>query len=70
MLAPAALSEPIAAVLEREVSAAMRLPDVAERLRTMDTTPEVMVGGGVRVRLKADREAWAKVVAAAGMRVD
>jgi tripartite-type tricarboxylate transporter receptor subunit TctC len=70
LLAPAALSEPIAAVLEREVSAAMRLPDVVERLRAMDTTPEVMIGAGVRARLKADREAWAKVVAAAGMRVD
>ena len=70
ILAPAALSEPIAAVLEREVSAAMRLPDVVERLRAMDTTPEVMIGTDMRSRLKADREAWAKVVAAAGMRVD
>jgi tripartite-type tricarboxylate transporter receptor subunit TctC len=70
MVAPAALSDPIAAVLEREVSAALRLPDVIERVRAMDTTPNVIVGPEARARLKADRAAWAKVVAAAGMRLD
>ena len=70
MVAPAALSDPIAAVLEREVSAALRLSDVIERLRAMDTTPDVIIGAEARARLKADREAWAKVIAAASMRLD
>jgi tripartite-type tricarboxylate transporter receptor subunit TctC len=70
VLAPAGLPGPIAAVLEREVSAALRFPDVIEQLRVMDTTPDVIIGAEARARLKADREAWAKVVAAAGMRLD
>ena len=70
MLAPAGIPEPIAALLEREVQAALKLPDVIERLRAMDTTPVGIVGAEVRARLKADRAAWAKVVAAANMRLD
>jgi tripartite-type tricarboxylate transporter receptor subunit TctC len=70
MLAPAGLPASIAAVLERNVVAALRHPDVVERLRAMDTTPDVMIGAEARARLKADREDWSKVVAAAGMRVD
>jgi tripartite-type tricarboxylate transporter receptor subunit TctC len=70
MLAPAGIPEPIAAFLEREIQAALTLPDIVERLRVMDTTPAGIVGPQVRVRLKADREAWAKVIAAAGMRLD
>jgi len=70
MLAPAGLPASIAAVLERNVVAALRHPDVVERLRAMDTTPDVVIGAEARARLKADREDWSKVVAAAGMRVD
>jgi tripartite-type tricarboxylate transporter receptor subunit TctC len=70
MVAPAGIPEPTAALLEREVLAALKHPDVVERLRAMDTTPAGIIGPKVGVRLKADREAWAKVVAAAGMRLD
>ena len=70
LLAPAGLPEPIAARLEREVPATLKLPDIVERLRVMDVTPAGIVGLQVRARLKADREAWAKVIAAAGMRLD
>jgi len=70
MLAPAGIPESIAALLEREVLAALKLPDIMERLRAMDTTPAGIVGPQVRARLKADREAWAKVITAAGMRLD
>src|SRR5262249_57688929 len=69
MVAPAGIPEPIAALLEREVLSALKHPDVVERLRAMDTTPAGIVGPEVRVRLKADREAWAKVVAAAATRL-
>jgi tripartite-type tricarboxylate transporter receptor subunit TctC len=70
LLAPAGLPEPIAALLERQVQAALKLADVVERLRAMDTIPAGIIGPEVRTRIKADREAWAKVVAAAGMRLD
>jgi tripartite-type tricarboxylate transporter receptor subunit TctC len=70
MLAPAGIPEPIAALLEREVQAALKLPDIIERLRAMDTTPVGIIGPEVRARLKADRAEWAKVVVAANMRLD
>jgi tripartite-type tricarboxylate transporter receptor subunit TctC len=37
LLAPARLPEPIARILEREVQAALKLPEMAERFRLMDT---------------------------------
>ena len=70
MLAPAGIPEPIAALLEREVQAALKHLDIIERLRAMDTTPNLIVGNELRARLQADRVEWAKVVAAAGMRLD
>ena len=36
----------------------------------MDTTPNFIVGDEMRARLQADRAEWAKVVAAANMRLD
>ena len=70
MLAPTGISDPIAALLEREAEAALKHPDVIERLRIMDTTPNFIVGDEMRARLQADRAEWAKVVAAANMRLD
>jgi tripartite-type tricarboxylate transporter receptor subunit TctC len=70
MLAPAGIPKPIAALWEREVRTALKHPDIIERLRTMDTTPVGMIGPDVQARLKADREAWANVVAAANMSLD
>src|SRR5262245_32323987 len=70
LLAPMGLPDPIAASLEREVQAALKHPDVVERLRIMDTMPAGIIGPEIASRIKADREAWGKVVAAANMRVD
>jgi tripartite-type tricarboxylate transporter receptor subunit TctC len=70
MLAPAGIPEPIAALLEREVQAALKHPDIIERLRAMDTTPVGMIGPEIQARLKADRDAWSKVVATANMHLD
>ena len=47
MLAPAGIPDPIVAVLERELQAALKFPDVIERLRAMDTTPALIVGAEV-----------------------
>ena len=70
MLAPAGLPEPIATLLERELVAVLRLPDITERLLAMDATPAGIIGAEVSARLKADRAEWAKVVAAANMRIE
>jgi tripartite-type tricarboxylate transporter receptor subunit TctC len=70
MLAPAGIPEPIVTTLERELVVALRLPDIIERLRAMDATPAGIIGTEVSARLKTDRTVWAKVVAAANMRID
>jgi tripartite-type tricarboxylate transporter receptor subunit TctC len=70
ILAPAGISEPIAQQLEREVQAALKQPDVVERLRAMDTTVLGLIWPAVPARIRADREAWAKIVAAAHMRFE
>src|SRR5262249_45399823 len=70
LLAPAGIPESIAALLEREVQAALKHPDVVERLHVMDTTPAAITGSDLHARLRADRAEFAKVVAAANMRLD
>jgi tripartite-type tricarboxylate transporter receptor subunit TctC len=70
LLAPAGIPDPIAALLQREVQAALKHPDIIERLRVMDTTPVGIIGPEVQGRLKADREAWAKIVETANMRFE
>ena len=70
LLAPAGIPDPIAALLQREVQAALKHPDIIERLRVMDTTPVGIIGPQVQARLKADREAWAKIVETANMRFE
>ncbi len=70
LLAPARLPEPLARILEREVQAALRLPDLAERFRLMDTVPVGLIGPEVRERIEGDREVWSKVVAAANLRLE
>jgi tripartite-type tricarboxylate transporter receptor subunit TctC len=70
MLAPAGIPEAVAGLLEREVVAALKLPDVSERLRAMDAEPAGIIGPHVAARLKADRAHWAKIVALANMRLE
>jgi tripartite-type tricarboxylate transporter receptor subunit TctC len=52
------------------VAAALKQPDVVERLRIIDIVPGPIVGDEMLARIKADRAQWAKVVAAAHMRLD
>jgi tripartite-type tricarboxylate transporter receptor subunit TctC len=70
LLAPAGLSDPIAALLQREVAAALKQPDLVERLRIMDMVPGPIAGDEMLARIAADRAQWAKVVAAAHMRLE
>jgi len=70
VLAPAGISETIAALLERELQAALKLPDVIERFRLLDISTDGAIGRDVEARLAADRAAWAKIVAGAHMHLD
>jgi tripartite-type tricarboxylate transporter receptor subunit TctC len=70
MLAPAGIPEPAAALLQREVQAALKQPDLVERLRAIDITPVGTVGTEALEQIKADRDKWAKVVAASNIRID
>jgi tripartite-type tricarboxylate transporter receptor subunit TctC len=70
LLAPAGLPDSIASLLEREFQTVLKLPSILERLRAMDMRPIGTVGPDIAARLKADRQTWAKVVAAANMHID
>jgi tripartite-type tricarboxylate transporter receptor subunit TctC len=70
VLAPAGIPDAVVALLERELQAVLKLPDVIERFRLMDTSSVGIVGAEVKARLKDDRATWEKVVAAANMRLD
>jgi tripartite-type tricarboxylate transporter receptor subunit TctC len=70
LLGPAGIPDPVAALFEREVQAVVKLPDVIERFRLMDSTPAGIIGPEISARLKSDRELWAKVIAAANLQLD
>lgn len=70
LIAPAGMAEPIAALLERHVQTALKLPDLIERLRLLDIAPLGLTGPAVRERIKREAQVWAKVVAATNMRLD
>lgn len=70
LAAPAGLPDQIAALLEREVQAALKAPDLDARWRKIDMAPVGTTGAAAKERLKADAELWSGVVKAANMRID
>jgi tripartite-type tricarboxylate transporter receptor subunit TctC len=70
LAAPAGIPDPIAALLEREVLQALAAPELQEKFRTLDIMMALTPGAEARARIKSDLQKWAKVVRAAGMRVD
>src|SRR5262245_5226295 len=70
LAAPAAIPEPIALLLEREVMRALALPDLQEKLRVQDILIAPMPGAEAKARIKSDFQKWAKVVEATGMRIE
>jgi tripartite-type tricarboxylate transporter receptor subunit TctC len=70
LAAPAGTPDAVAALIEREARQALQAPDLKEKLRSVDI--EVMATSSVEadVILKAEAEVMARVVKAAGMRVD
>jgi tripartite-type tricarboxylate transporter receptor subunit TctC len=68
ILAPAATPRPVIERLSREITAALRSPDVKERFKTLglniiEQTPEQF-----RAQIIADVAKWAKVIEAAGVK--
>jgi tripartite-type tricarboxylate transporter receptor subunit TctC len=70
MVAPAGIPEPIAALLEREVQAALKSPDLIEELRGMDTTPLGIIGADAKALLEKERNTWVNVIRAAHLQVE
>lgn len=69
-LAPAAVPDAIAALLERELQAALRFPDVREKFSAQDLEAAGSSAAEARARLEADTALWARIVVKAGMQVD
>ena len=70
LLAPAGIPEPVADLLEREVRAALKAPDIAEKIRAQDMGNVGSTGAEAKARIKADSELWSGVVKAANMQVE
>jgi tripartite-type tricarboxylate transporter receptor subunit TctC len=49
---------------------ALAAPELQEKFRALDITMVLTPGAEARSRIKSDLQKWAKVVEAAGMRVD
>ena len=69
-LAPAAVPDVIAGLLEREIRLALTFPDVQEKFRAQDLEAVGSSAEEAKARLRADTELWARIVKAANMRVD
>jgi tripartite-type tricarboxylate transporter receptor subunit TctC len=70
LAAPAGVADPIITVLEREVLHALAAPELQEKFRALDIVMVLTPGAQAKARIKSDLQKWAKVVEAAGMRVD
>jgi tripartite-type tricarboxylate transporter receptor subunit TctC len=70
MLAPAGVPEPIAQLLEREVRAAIKSPDLAEKFRMQDLGVVGTTGVEAAARIKADTALWAGIVQATNMKAE
>jgi tripartite-type tricarboxylate transporter receptor subunit TctC len=70
LAAPAGVPDSVAAVIEREVGAALQAPELKAKLRMMDIEVMATTAAEAKVLLRAEAEVMARVVTAAGMRID
>lgn len=70
LAAPAGIPAPVVALLEGEVLRILAAPEFQEKYRAQDILITPMPSAAATARVKSDFEKWAKVVEAAGMRVD
>ena len=70
LLAPAAIPDAVAVLLEHEVRQALRSPGLAEKLRDHGYEIAAITGAEAKARLQAERSLWADVIKAADIRVN
>ena len=70
VLAPSRIPEPIAALLEREIRRAVKLPEFEARYRARDVVGVGNSGAETRAWISQETKRWTKVVKAANMHVD
>jgi tripartite-type tricarboxylate transporter receptor subunit TctC len=70
LLAPAAIPEAVAVLLEQEVRQALKSRGLAEKLREQGYEIAATTGAEAKARLQAERRLWADVIKAAGIRVN
>jgi tripartite-type tricarboxylate transporter receptor subunit TctC len=70
LLAPAGLPDAIAELLEREVRAVVRSPDLAEKFRPQDIEIVGSDAASARAFLREDTALWARIAKDANLRVD
>lgn len=68
--APAATPDPIVALLYREMAAALKSPDVRDRLRNLDIEVLGEPGPVLAERIARTRERYAQTIRATGMKID
>ena len=70
MMAPAGTPKEIVHLLQRETAKALKLPDVAERLRQFGLDPVGSTPEEHAAQLRSDLERWAKVAKIAKVKID
>jgi tripartite-type tricarboxylate transporter receptor subunit TctC len=70
LLAPPGLPKPLADMLQREVAAILKEPDVRKQLLELGADPSGITPEEFRQFLLAEREKWTRVGASAGVKLD
>ena len=70
LAAPAAIPEPVATLIEREVRNGLQDPELIERFGRVNMVITGSSGSQAKARLDADTRLWAKVIEATGMHVN
>ncbi len=67
---PAATPEPVVAVLEKAMADALAQPDVKAQLARLDLFVEAETGKAAQERLTAQRDRYARIIKATGMKIE
>ena len=70
VMVPAATPNSVVDLLYEQTAAAMKAPDVRQKLEAIGVEPIVAHGAEVTKRMRADRAKWASIVKRAKMKVD
>jgi tripartite-type tricarboxylate transporter receptor subunit TctC len=70
MLGPAGLSKPIVDRLNAEVNKVLRMPDVAQNLKSQTLEPLIMSPEQFARRLKSDYDKYEKIVRLTGAKIE